>query len=343
MTSFLGLTAYKATPNLMSAGTDMGTFKQGASAGGVMPEMTLPDTVDSATLRAILQVDSYDDALSILGLYYQTKVTEKDINIAFRKLALVLHPDKCIDPSQAELYNGLFQKLERAKDSLLNESEDLEPSPLLIQEGPESRRIRVLDAKEKLKAARAQAVQNKALSPKLQCKAARTKLEREVEVAAVQAAVLRKRGQETQANKVLSDAKEKLAAFNARYEKGNDMFDDPSLAESRWEKNLLRGKTSGTTGVSLELKKQKEQQHMAQDLKKMAMLGMSPEEAAKRENQRMLKEEKEGWTRKVYDANGQSWYMRAADKEADMRQKDMEVRWVEADDGWKKMLYWKHQ
>ncbi|KAM3420100.1 hypothetical protein BST61_g3402 [Cercospora zeina] len=332
----------------LSAGTEMSNFESIASAGGALPEMNaLPSTTaDPATLyRTILQVDVYDDALSILGLYYHTKVTEKDINLAFRKIALILHPDKCIDASQAELYTRLFQKLETAKESLLSGAEvsDIEPQPLLLNEGPESRRIRVFDAREKLKAARAQAVQNKALSPKLKCKAARSKLEREVEVASVQADVLRKRGQNLQAAKVLSAAKDKLAEFNARYENAHGVFDDPGLAESRWEKNLRRGKTSATTGVSFELKKQKEQQQMAQDLKEMCKIDSSPEEAAKTVQQRWLKEDREGWTRKVFDANGQSWYRCAADMEADMSQSEMEARWVEADGAWKKILYWKNQ
>lgn len=315
------------------------------SAGGTLPKMLPNDTNSAVHLRAKLQVDGFDDPLSILGLYYESSVTEKDIIVAFRKLALVLHPDKCPDAGQSELHVRLFQKLETAKEALLNSDELLElaPEPLAIHEGPETLRIRIFDAREKLKAARAEAVAYNRLPPKLQRKYIRAKLVREFEEAGAHAHELRKEGKQSEAHEILTAAKEKLAGFNRVDEYGERVFLDPSLKDHNWKKNLLKGKTSPTTGVSLELKKRQEQLFVAREFDEMYKI--APERLDQTEEEmweRWLDQDLEGWTRKVTDANGQSWFLNKADLEAEMleiAQRVADIRWIESSDGWERWLY----
>ncbi|KAM3423791.1 hypothetical protein BST61_g1195 [Cercospora zeina] len=64
------------------------------------------------------QVEHTKNSHAILGL--QSGCTERDVKIAFRQLALLLHPDKCTDEQQTQLHTRLFVKIDEAKDALLN-------------------------------------------------------------------------------------------------------------------------------------------------------------------------------------------------------------------------------
>ncbi|PIA99530.1 hypothetical protein CB0940_03742 [Cercospora beticola] len=315
------------------------------SAGGALPKMSPYDTNSAMHIRAMLQVDGFDDPLSILGLYYQANVTEKDIIVAFRKLALILHPDKCQDAGQSELHVRLFQKLETAKEALLNSDELLEltPEPLAIHEGPETLRIRIFDAREKLKAARAEAVIYNRLPPKLQRGWIRAKLVREFKAAGAHAHELRKEGKQSEAHTILTAAKEKLQGFNRVDENGERVFDDPTVRDHNWNKNLVKGRTSTTTGVSFELKKRQDQLFIAQEFEEMYKI--APERLHETEEEmweRWLDEDYKGWTKKVTDANGQSWWLCEANMEAEMleiAQRFAETRWIQSSNGWKRWLY----
>ncbi|PPJ58344.1 hypothetical protein CBER1_04518 [Cercospora berteroae] len=315
------------------------------SAGGAIPEMSPNDTDSTMHLRAMLQVDGFDDPRSILGLYYQATVTEKDIIVAFRKLALVLHPDKCQDAGQSELHVRLFQKLETAKETLLNSDELLElaPEPLAIHEGPETLRIRIFDAREKLKDARAEAVIYNRLSPKLQRGWIRAKLVREFKAAGAHAHELRKEGKQSDAHTILTAAKEKLEGFNRVDENGERVFDDPTARDHNWNKDLVKGRTSTATGVSFELKKRQEQLFVAREFDEMYKIAPRHLDQTEEEMwERWLDQDFEGWTRKVTDGNGQSWFLNKADLEAEMleiAQRVADIRWIESSDGWERWLY----
>jgi len=64
-----------------------------------------------------LQVDGSRTSLDILGLSASISWTVADFRIAYRALALRLHPDKC-PPSQAELHTRLFAKVQNAYEDL---------------------------------------------------------------------------------------------------------------------------------------------------------------------------------------------------------------------------------
>ncbi|KAF2217641.1 hypothetical protein CERZMDRAFT_92298 [Cercospora zeae-maydis SCOH1-5] len=342
----------------MSARTGMQNFECNNSAGGALPQMANSATV----LRTILQVDSYADALSILGLYFQPKLVEKDIIAAFRRIALVLHPDKCQNASQAELYTRLFQKLEAAKESLLKSGDlpDTTPEPLAIVEGPEGLRIKIFDAREKLKAARAEAVEVKYLSAKLQRKRARAKLVREYKAAGAEAHELRKQGKQSEAHKILSAAKDKLAGFNRKADLGPDagpgwedipgkgcerVFADPTLVEDQWNRNLRHGKTSASTGVSLELRKRQELLQARRDFEEMYKIRPGQlEEAREKMQQKWLKQDAGGWTRLCEDAEGRLWWRSKADMEEEMAElgyRDSQIRWIPSGEAWARVLYWR--
>lgn len=76
---------------------------------------TITDTEEMKALY--LQVDASRTSLGTLGLSAATAWTVADFRIAYRALALRLHPDKC-PPSQAELHTRLFAKVQNAYEDL---------------------------------------------------------------------------------------------------------------------------------------------------------------------------------------------------------------------------------
>ncbi|GIZ45066.1 hypothetical protein CKM354_000825000 [Cercospora kikuchii] len=77
-----------------------------------------PDVQQPSLRQVIWQVKRNQSPYAILGL--QPECTERDVATAFRKLALLLHPDKCTNEKQKELHTHLFIKIDEAKDAILN-------------------------------------------------------------------------------------------------------------------------------------------------------------------------------------------------------------------------------
>ncbi|PPJ54978.1 hypothetical protein CBER1_05640 [Cercospora berteroae] len=76
-------------------------------------------SVEQPSLHLIIwQVKRNRSPYAILGL--QPEATEREVTIAYRKLALLLHPDKCPDEKLKELHTQLFVKVDEAKDAILN-------------------------------------------------------------------------------------------------------------------------------------------------------------------------------------------------------------------------------
>ncbi|CAK1365299.1 unnamed protein product [Cercospora beticola] len=87
-------------------------------------------SVQQPSLRQIIsQVKRNRSPYAILGI--QPESTERDVTIAYRKLALLLHPDKCTDEKQKQLHTQLFIKIDEAKDAIL------QPTVLYQGEGGE--------------------------------------------------------------------------------------------------------------------------------------------------------------------------------------------------------------
>ena len=90
------------------------------------PDTMTPNSVDTSDAsveqpslhQIIWQVKRNRSPYAILGL--QPEATEREVTIAYRKLALLLHPDKCPDEKQKELHTQLFVKVDEAKDAILN-------------------------------------------------------------------------------------------------------------------------------------------------------------------------------------------------------------------------------
>jgi curved DNA-binding protein CbpA len=78
------------------------------------PEM-VPTANDLQQVRA--QIENAITPFDILGLPTTGPRGPKDIKIAYRTLALQIHPDKC-QPGQEELHTRLFAKLQNAYEKL---------------------------------------------------------------------------------------------------------------------------------------------------------------------------------------------------------------------------------
>ncbi|CAK1361400.1 hypothetical protein CB0940_03218 [Cercospora beticola] len=69
-------------------------------------------------LQVYSQVGRNENPRAILGL--KPTSDERDVTVAFRKLALLLHPDKCVDEKKMVLHQALFIKIDAAKDAILD-------------------------------------------------------------------------------------------------------------------------------------------------------------------------------------------------------------------------------
>lgn len=87
---------------------------------------SIPEVADAPITNDLeklhFQVDGARTSLEVLGLSASTSWAVADFRIAYRALALRLHPDKC-PPSQAELYTRLFAKVQNAYEDLCKQGQ----------------------------------------------------------------------------------------------------------------------------------------------------------------------------------------------------------------------------
>ena len=245
-------------------------------------------TTLSAFLRAYVQVDGNFDALSILGLNYRKTPLDTDVTSAFRKLALILHPDKCSHPRQVELHTRLFRKVEQAKVQLLSTGVCQQRRVLCIKDDQEKAlRRRVFDAREKLKAARvaalasrkqyekyipsAESVRQRSLDKfgyvnqgwceEQRLRNLRYAAEAVYNEAGLKAHELRKAGKQREAHELLKEAKQE---YWGRMSLGlgcvDHETDDICIAPDRWRKDLRSGRAGN---LSLQEKEYREVYHQA--------------------------------------------------------------------------------
>ncbi|GIZ37199.1 hypothetical protein CKM354_000065500 [Cercospora kikuchii] len=88
----------------------MASVSTKTSDAGAQPSPTL--------LQVYSQVKRNQNPRAILGL--KPESNERDVTVAFRKLALLLHPDKCLDEKKKALHQALFVKVDAAKDAILD-------------------------------------------------------------------------------------------------------------------------------------------------------------------------------------------------------------------------------